>query len=96
MAKPWEEEWRIDPCHRNWVCIPSVYATDGLAILAAFSGPGGHRRMDVQRANLAVTSPRLYRALEALAALYDTDDGCRSLPEYVEAMAALKAARGEE
>lgn len=93
MMKPWEEEWRIDPCHRNWVCLPSAYAPDGLAILAAFSGPGGHRSMDVQRANLAVTSPRLYRALEALLDAASID---KTAPEYTEARAALKAARGEE
>jgi len=34
-------------------------------------------------------------ALKGLSALYDTDEGCRSVPEYVKARAAVRAAEGE-
>lgn len=37
----------------------------------------------------------LTAALTNLAALYDTDEGCRSAPEYIAACAALARARGE-
>lgn len=44
---------------------------------------------------LIASAPDLYAALEALADLYDTDEGCHELPQYVAAMAALRKARGE-
>lgn len=37
----------------------------------------------------------LLAALENLAALYDTDEGCRSTPEYVAARKAIAKAKGE-
>lgn len=36
----------------------------------------------------------LVKALEGLANLYDTDEGCRSTPEYIAARAALSGAKG--
>lgn len=44
---------------------------------------------------MAAAAPDLYEALEALVALYDTDEGCTSLPQYIAARAALSRARGE-
>lgn len=37
----------------------------------------------------------LLEALRNLADLYDTDEGCRSLPEYIAARAAIAKATGE-
>lgn len=51
----------------------------------------------MQRANglLMAAAPDLLAALEAITDLYDTDEGCRSLPEYINARAAIAKARGE-
>lgn len=37
---------------------------------------------------------QLVGALEGMADLYDTDEGCKSLPQYIAARAALSAAKG--
>lgn len=59
--------------------------------------PGNREAIAEGKANAALiaASPRLYAALEALADLYDTDEGCRKLPQYIEARAALAKSRGE-
>lgn len=44
---------------------------------------------------LRAEKAELLAALERLADLYDTDEGCRSLPEYREARAAIAKAKGE-
>lgn len=44
---------------------------------------------------LAASHDELLEALEALLALYESDEGCRSLPEYKAARAAIAKARGE-
>lgn len=84
--KPWEETWRRGNAEvgEDWW---SVYDQKGGVVCERF--------ISSDDAEITVAAPRLYRALEALAALYDTDEGCRALPEYTEARAALKAARGE-
>lgn len=41
--------------------------------------------IDAQEAEIE----RLRKALSDIADLYDTDEGCRSLPEYIAARAAL-------
>lgn len=43
---------------------------------------------------LIAAAPELLQALEGLASLYDTDEGCRSTPEYIAARAAIAKARG--
>ena len=57
----------------------------------------GDRRHEVRRANakLIAAAPELLAALEAITDLYDTDEGCRSLPEYKAARAAIAKAKGE-
>lgn len=47
-------------------------------------------------ARLACAAPELLEALEAITDLYDTDDGCRSTPEYIAARAAIAKARNEQ
>lgn len=47
-------------------------------------------------AHLIAAAPDMYKTLKALASLYEDDDGCRKLAQYVEARAALAKARGEE
>lgn len=44
---------------------------------------------------LIAAAPELYEALEGLRLLYETDEGCRSTPEYVAALSALSKARGK-
>jgi hypothetical protein len=46
-------------------------------------------------ARLMAAAPELLSALQAIADLYDTDEGCRSTPEYINARAAIKKATGE-
>lgn len=45
-------------------------------------------------ARLIAAAPELLEALKELADLYDTDEGCRSLPEYIAARAAIAKAIG--
>ena len=46
-------------------------------------------------ARLIAAAPALLAALIGMADLYDTDDGCRTLPQYVAARAAIAKAKGE-
>ena len=50
----------------------------------------------VSRANarMMAASTDMYDALKNLCALYDTDEGCREIPEYIAARAALAKADG--
>lgn len=43
---------------------------------------------------LLKAAPELLEALEAITDLYDTDEGCKSMPEYRAARAAIAKARG--
>lgn len=45
-------------------------------------------------ARMVETTPELLSALRGLVALYDTDEGCRSTPEYIAARAAIAKATG--
>lgn len=53
-------------------------------------------RHEFARQVLAAAGPdaALVKALENLVALYDTDEGCRSTPEYIAAHIALSGAKG--
>jgi hypothetical protein len=46
-------------------------------------------------ARLMAAAPELLEALQAISDLYDTDEGCRSTPEYIKARTAIKKALGE-
>lgn len=46
-------------------------------------------------ARLIAATPELLEALKNLSELYDTDEGCRNLPEYQAARAAITKATGE-
>lgn len=45
-------------------------------------------------ADLIAAAPDMLEALQALSSLYDTDEGCKSLPEYINAVAAINKALG--
>ena len=47
-------------------------------------------------ARLIAAAPDLLDALRNISELYDSDEGCRSLPEYIAARAAIARATGEE
>jgi hypothetical protein len=44
--------------------------------------------------NVKAQRDELLEALKAITALYETDEGCRSLPEYISARAAIAKATG--
>lgn len=52
------------------------------------------KAIDHPDALLIAAAPELLAALEAITELYDTDEGCRSLPEYKAARAAIAKATG--
>lgn len=56
------------------------------------SGAGDRMAMAEANTTLAAAAPELLLALEGIAALYDTDEGCRSTPEYIAARAAIAKA----
>ena len=45
-------------------------------------------------AKLMASAPDLLEALRNISDLYDSDEGCRSLPEYIAARAAIAKAIG--
>ena len=53
------------------------------------------RRLHAENEELKEQRDELLEALRNLADLYDTDEGCRSLPEYIAARAAIAKATGE-
>lgn len=67
---------------------------------------GFHEQLIVSRRRNAVQSERIYiltaqrdellKALIDISDLYDTDEGCRSLPQYIAARSAISKATGEQ
>ena len=57
-------------------------------------GRGRRRPEPVEVAAKVEDAPDLLAALENIVALYDTDEGCKALPEYVAARAAIAKAKG--
>ena len=92
MTKPHEEQWELNPIQRAAVVLKGERKT----VLWAGNPLKATQPEDVERARLAVQAPRLYRALEALMNLKGLSGYISSSEEWTEAMAALKAARGEE
>ena len=88
MTKPWKENWELDGDGDARRLNRKGERSD-LVFLMAASG-------DWDKQRLAVTAPRLYRALEALMGIKGLSAYVGSTEEWSEAMAALKAARGEE
>lgn len=84
--KPWEQVW--EECMGG-----DVMEEDGEVVACV---QPGRRSEDKDATALILSAPRLYRALEALAERFTSVCGSYEPPEYVEAMAALNAARGEE
>lgn len=62
----------------------TIRPTDGVAL--------GYAEDD---AALIAAVPEMLDALEAMADLYDTDEGCRSLPQYIAARAIIAKSRGQ-
>ncbi len=73
-----------------------VRAVDGPYVADCNASAAIDWRTKEANARLIAAAPELYEALENLRKLYDTDEGCRSMPEYQAAIAALAKARGEQ
>lgn len=82
--RPWEQDWKFieDGIHTR-----VVDCADETTVFRT----GAYWHEDDFR--LGAVSPRLYRALDALLDAASID---KTAPEFIEARAALKAARGEE
>lgn len=77
---------------RGWI------EADGEREVLTYEGCGSHSAHWNNRADfdLVLAAPDLLEALIDLRDLYDTDEGCRSTPEYLAASAAIAKATGEK
>lgn len=87
---PWDFSWKIQPNG-----CPTVGHKGLMVCMVAHSAKQEDQR-ETALANAALISaaPDLLEALQALKKLYETDKGCRSLPEYQSARAAIAKATG--
>lgn len=93
-AKPWEQDWKQDPNSPDFVVdVGPRYATVAKAMALWSMDVATHQQVTGELAKFIAAAPRLYRALEALLDAASID---KTAPEFIEARAALKAARGEE
>lgn len=69
-----------------------VYSTDGFLIASAEANYEDHIEIQAANAKLIAAAPELLNALVAFIWLYDSDDGCKSLPQYIAAKEAIKKA----
>lgn len=84
--KPWEQTWQE--------CVGrDVMEEDGEVVACV---QPGRLTEDKDATALIVSAPHLYRALESLMQIKGLSGYVGSTEEWSEAMAALKAARGEE
>ena len=65
-----------------------------VAFIPCSEGVGGADGA-LANAHLIAAAPDLLEALRGMVDLYDTDDGCKNLPQYVVARAALAKVQGE-
>lgn len=73
------------PVGANGYSALTVVDSNGVKFAAVYSDEDAH---------LMSAAPELLEALEAIKALYDSDEGRRSLPEYKAACAAIAKAKG--
>lgn len=77
----------------HWNCnAPTTVATivnGETHVIAECTGNGQHSDDAIVRAAQIAELPNIVRALQGLMALYNSDEGCRSTPEYIAAKKAL-------
>lgn len=102
---PWESvgfgsDWRA-PCREDSQAssVRRIASTAGECVAMAvvsyeeWSNPSRDAELRA-KARLIAAAPELLDALTAIATLYDTDAGCRSMPEYQAACSAIAKATG--
>lgn len=91
---PWDFRGSLGPTSNPHLKGPHVVEAANGSQIAILNG----WRSDVSEANarLIAAAPELLDALRGLLSLYDTDEGCRSTPEYITASAAIRKATGKE
>jgi hypothetical protein len=86
--------WRIGKDYGAVVAdhpVPEVHGSDHVE---AYGGHMVGESIAHRNRPLIAAAPELLNALRSLVALYDTDEGCRSTPEYIAARAAIAKATG--
>lgn len=91
MSKHTPPPWDKMPRHE---CLPICRQDEaGLSIGFVHSSDPERQAEGLANCFLIVAAPEMYVALQNLVLLYEADDGCRQMPEYVAAIAALKRAK---
>lgn len=81
-AGPWRYELEKGFCG-------DIIASNGKIIASFIDEPSA------DDARLIAAAPELLEALRSLSELYNSDDGCKSLPQYIAARVAIAKATGE-
>lgn len=86
---PWKACFNEEACHFNGVTRHG-WTIDGPKIVQDYECD----MFNEADARLIAAAPELLEALRNISDLYDSDEGCRSLPEYIAARAAIAKAIG--
>lgn len=89
--------WIVDPIDKEYVVPAADPGGTGICVLSPMDNTDELWKFGAEtqaNARLIAAAPDLLDALQALTELYNTDEGCRALPEYKGARAAIAKATG--